>query len=134
MGVVVLDSVVEKALEDYTRPTSLHRGGPAAVADAGRVEEILSNLLSNADKYSPLGSPVTVNVERVIGDTGDEVRVRVTDCGGGIPKNQQDVVFERFHRLGDHMTRRRGGSGLGLYISRRLVEAMGGRIWVEDPR
>ncbi|MBV9040069.1 MAG: hypothetical protein JOZ68_03650 [Acidimicrobiia bacterium] len=94
----------------------------------------MSNLLLNADKYSPLGSPVTVNVERVIGDAGDEVRVRVTDCGGGIPKNQQDVVFERFRRLGDHMTRRRGGSGLGLYISRRLVEAMGGRIWVEDPR
>ncbi|MBV9285155.1 MAG: hypothetical protein JO176_11095, partial [Acidimicrobiia bacterium] len=76
MGVAVIDSVVEEALEDYSRPTTLHRGGPAAVAvaDAGRVEQILSNLLSNADK-SPLGSPVTVNVERVIGDAGDEVRV-----------------------------------------------------------
>lgn len=101
---------------------------PTAVADRRRAEQILSNLLTNAVKYSPAGSPVRVT----IGARGPMILTTVADRGPGIPPADRERVFERFTRLGDHMTRAIGGVGLGLFIARRLVESMGGRIWVED--
>jgi two-component system phosphate regulon sensor histidine kinase PhoR len=132
---VGIDEVIEKALVEFSRqtpgrPVTHVRAGLAgtAMADAGRVEQIINNLVSNADKYSPADTPVEVGVARV----GDKVVVTVSDHGFGIPEDQREAVFERFHRLGHHMTREASGTGLGLHIARRLVEAMGGRIWVES--
>jgi signal transduction histidine kinase len=99
-----------------------------SVCDPARLQQVVSNLLSNADKYSPPESPVAVSVRRV----GETVEFTVRDHGAGIPEESREAVFEPFHRLGDHMTRGVPGTGLGLHIARRLVEAMGGLIWVDD--
>lgn len=100
---------------------------PYVVADEQRAEQILSNLVSNAIKYSPENLPVRVSVEEIDG----VVRTTVYDAGPGVPPGDRDRIFERFTRLGDHLTRRVGGAGLGLFIAKRLVEAMGGEITVD---
>jgi len=96
-------------------------------ADRDRVLQVLSNLLANALKFTPEGGRV-----RVVAREGEgEVQICVEDSGPGVPPELRDRVFERFFR-GDPARRRSGGSGVGLTIAKGLVEAMGGRIWVED--
>jgi PAS domain S-box-containing protein len=97
-------------------------------ADHSALGLVVSNLISNALKYSPPDSPVDVTVEA----EGTDVVVSVRDEGEGIPLNEQDRIFDRFYQIGSVTTRRKGGVGLGLYIARRLVEAMSGRLWVES--
>ena len=95
-------------------------------ADRDRLDQVLTNLLENAVKYSPDGGPVRVVAESRAG----EVEVRVADTGVGIPAEHRDHVFERFYQADDDSGRRRfGGLGLGLYISRAIIDAHGGRIW-----
>jgi signal transduction histidine kinase len=95
--------------------------------DRDRIGQVISNLLENAVKYSPDGGPVRVTAERRAG----EVEVLVADTGVGIPLEHRENVFERFYQADDEAGRRRfGGLGLGLYISRAIVDAHGGRIWV----
>jgi PAS domain S-box-containing protein len=101
---------------------------PAVVADRDRIEEVLQNLLDNAMKYSPDLRAVTIAC-RV---TGEEVIVSVSDRGMGIPLREQERIFERFQRVGDPMAQSRPGAGLGLYISRAIIEAHGGHIWVDS--
>lgn len=93
-------------------------------ADRDRVGQVLTNLLDNAVKYSPEGGPVAVRA-RPIGET---VEVDVLDTGVGISPDQADVVFERFFQADADAGRRFGGLGLGLYITRAIVEAHGGEI------
>ena len=96
-------------------------------ADRDRIDQVLSNLLENAVKYSPDGGPIAVSVER----RGGEVEVRFADTGVGIPDEHRENVFERFYQADDVAGRRRfGGLGLGLHISRAIIDAHGGRIWV----
>jgi PAS domain S-box-containing protein len=93
-----------------------------------RVEQVLGYLLSNAVRYAPSAEPIQVRL-----DAGpDEVVINVRDAGPGIPADEQTRIFERFHRGGYYMTREPGGAGLGLYLSKRLIEAMGGHIWVSS--
>jgi DNA-binding response OmpR family regulator/signal transduction histidine kinase len=98
---------------------------PEVRADPARVEEVLINLLENAFRYSPLEQSITVEVQVV----DPMVEISVTDHGPGVPKDDQAKIFEKFGRA----DRESEGSGLGLYISRMIVEAHGGRIWVESP-
>jgi signal transduction histidine kinase len=107
----------------------LHLIAPLPViGDADRLEQVLDNLLANAAKYSPKGSTI-----RLVGDVvGDEVRLSVSDQGAGIPPDEQAQLFERFYRRPEHRTGRQPGLGLGLFITRELVSAQGGRIWVES--
>ncbi len=93
--------------------------------DAGRLEQVVTNLLSNALRYSPRGGPVRV-LARV---EGDEVRLEVEDRGVGIPLEKQGQIFERF---GQAHGSRYGGLGLGLTISQGIIEQHGGRIWAES--
>ena len=92
--------------------------------DPMRVIQVLTNLIGNALKYSPAGSPVDVTL---LVD-GDLARVDVIDHGRGIPADQLERVFEKFHRVEDPMRMTTGGTGLGLYIARQLAAAMGGTL------
>ena len=97
----------------------------AAVGEWRRVLQVLLNLLGNALRYAPEGSHVRLSVARI----GDRAALTVADEGAGLTPQQQGKVFEKFERLGRSGD---GGSGLGLYISRRLARAMGGDLKVES--
>jgi signal transduction histidine kinase/DNA-binding response OmpR family regulator len=97
-------------------------------ADAQRLQQVLANLLSNAAKFSPEGSPVEVAVRR----RGEVVRVEVRDHGPGIPASFQGRIFQKFSQADASDTRKKGGTGLGLAISRELIERMGGSIGFES--
>jgi PAS domain S-box-containing protein len=92
--------------------------------DPVRVIQVLTNLVSNALKYSGPGSPVVVRLRQ----KGEQVHVEVQDVGRGIPADQVDKVFEKFHRVEDPMLMTTSGTGLGLYIARELAVAMGGTL------
>jgi signal transduction histidine kinase len=98
-------------------------------ADQDHLEQVLDNLLSNAIKYSPNGGEIRVRVDN---QSPTEVVLSVQDSGMGIPPNQLDDVFGLFYQAEDPISRRTGGMGLGLYISREIVVRHGGRIWAES--
>jgi two-component system, OmpR family, sensor histidine kinase VicK len=95
--------------------------------DNDHLREVLANLVENAIKYTPQGEVVI----DITGDT-DHVVISVADSGIGIPKEDQAHLFQKFYRVDNSDTREIGGTGLGLYLSRKLVETMAGRIWVES--
>jgi signal transduction histidine kinase len=97
-------------------------------ADRVRFKQILYNLLSNAIKFTPEGGEV--RVDSFIGDS--EVHFSVTDTGVGIPAEELDAIFDGFHQSAGAASDGPEGTGLGLMITRRLVEQHGGRIWVES--
>jgi PAS domain S-box-containing protein len=116
------------SVEDRERIRVLAPGpGPLVSADAARIERVLMNLLQNALKYSPAESPVELEVRQAAG----EAVVGVIDHGAGIPLDQLPRLFQRFSRVG-RAEAGPGGFGLGLYIARLIVEAHGGRVWVES--
>jgi signal transduction histidine kinase len=104
----------------------LPAGKVVAEADAEKVQRVLFNLIQNAIRHTPADGSVTV---RASGGPGG-VEVEVADSGEGIPAGEGERVFEAFYR-GDS-SRNEDGAGLGLAISRAIVEAHGGRIWLED--
>ncbi|MGH7530495.1 MAG: sensor histidine kinase, partial [Gemmatimonadales bacterium] len=99
-------------------------------ADRGRVRQVLLNLLSNAIKFTPDGGRITIAAAPVNG--GSAVRVAVTDTGHGITPDDQAKLFQEFVQLDASASRRHEGTGLGLALSRRLVELQGGTIGVES--
>jgi signal transduction histidine kinase len=103
-------------------------GGSRVLADPDLLHRIVRNLVDNATKYSPHGGLVELSAQR----RREEIVFSISDHGIGIPEADRERVFERFHRLDPDQTGGVGGSGLGLHISRQLVEGMGGRIWVAD--
>jgi PAS domain S-box-containing protein len=107
---------------------SLPEGEKEVSGDRDRLEQVLGNLLENAAKYSPDGSDIYVNVE----DRGDQVVTSVCDKGIGIPADELGQVFERFHRGRQVSSTNYGGLGLGLYITKQIVERHGGSIWVDS--
>ncbi|MBI3760428.1 MAG: hypothetical protein HY260_01010 [Chloroflexi bacterium] len=127
----VADQVVDEfAARNARRKFRRPRGSlqPRLWADPDRLHEVIANLVDNAVKYSPDEGEVMLEVEARDG----EGWVSVSDSGPGIPFDQRSRLFEKFHRLDSGDAKETYGYGLGLYLSRRLVEAMGGRIWVES--
>jgi signal transduction histidine kinase len=96
--------------------------------DRDRIKQVLVNLIDNAIKYSPAGSPVTL---RVRADDGG-VEIDVDDHGLGIPAEALPTLFDKFRRVDTRTNRETYGAGLGLYIARAIVEAHGGHISVES--
>jgi signal transduction histidine kinase len=104
----------------------------AVIGDPGRIRQILVNLIGNAIKFTEHGETlVTIGEEHRAADHS-LLRVEVQDTGLGIPADQQEKIFEALSQADSSMARKYGGTGLGLTICARLVEMMGGRIWVES--
>lgn len=106
-----------------------HPLGPIFFVDVDNdhLREVVSNLVENAIKYTRKGN-VTIDIA---GDA-THARLSVHDTGIGIPKEDQVHLFQKFYRVDNSDTRDIGGTGLGLYLCRRLVETMGGRLWLES--
>jgi len=124
-GVVI---VRERATrEDVRVSVSSDPGVDTVMGDERRIRQVVFNLLSNAVKFAPAGSTVDVAAARVDG----EVRVSVSDSGPGIAPEDQARIFEEFQQAAAGREQREG-TGLGLALSRRLVELHGGHIWVDS--
>jgi DNA-binding response OmpR family regulator/signal transduction histidine kinase len=129
---VALPSLVERAVQ-ATRPlsrghefeVSITAGLPELEIDPLRIEQVLRNLLENAVDASPADRKVIVRAE----PQSDEVLISIVDHGIGIPKENLTRIFDRFSQTGPTSSGQSRGAGLGLYISRELVVAHGGRIW-----
>lgn len=89
---------------------------------------MLSNLLENANKYSPKSSPISLTLS----ENSGAVNLTITDEGYGIPDEEKKAVFEKFYRIGNEQTRKAQGTGLGLYICKKIVKDHGGEIAVKD--
>jgi PAS domain S-box-containing protein len=132
-AVALAQSIVEAARQ-YVPPSiklelSAPKNLPLVAADKDKIRQVLANLVDNAVKYSPDGGHVRVDISEV---PGRHLRFTVRDEGLGVPPAEHRRIFEKFYRLDPDLTRGVGGTGLGLYISRELLERMGGRIWVES--
>ena len=102
-------------------------------SDELRLSQVITNLLTNAIKFTPEKGTVVLDIEKVE-VTGDEVELKigVSDTGIGISKEQQERLFSSFNQADANITKKYGGTGLGLAISKRIVESMGGKIWIES--
>ena len=98
-----------------------------ANVDNDHLREVIANLVENAIKYTPNGDVVVD-----IGGDNEHIQISIADSGIGIPKEDQGHLFQKFYRVDNSDTREIGGTGLGLYLCRRLVETMNGRIWLES--
>jgi signal transduction histidine kinase len=102
---------------------------PVVFADRMRVGQVLTNLVGNALKFTPQGGKVDLILDRT---EGNGILCVVSDTGPGIAPHDLGKLFQKFQQLDSSTTRRQGGTGLGLVISKGLVEGHGGRIWVES--
>ena len=103
-------------------------GLPMVRGDASLLRDVLQNLIDNAIQYTSEGGRIQVNATA----GAREVVVTVADTGIGIPLGDQERIFERFYRVDAARSREAGGTGLGLSIAKHIVEAHGGRLWVES--
>ena len=133
-AIVDVNTVAERIASDFRashpdRVIILDSGDDCrARGDELFIGQIISNLVSNAIKYAPADEPIEIRCSQEEGG----IVVAVTDRGPGIPPSEVDRIFDRFHRLGNVLTRAAGGTGLGLYIARQLAAAVGGTITVES--
>ena len=126
-----LDMVATKAAEkglDLTYAID-ERIAPTILGDSVRLRQVLANLLSNAVKFTEKGS-IAIHVQP--GENADEIHFSVIDTGIGISSDDMKKLFLSFSQVDASTSRKYGGTGLGLAISKRLVELMGGRIWVQS--
>jgi PAS domain S-box-containing protein len=127
----IASSVIESASAHLPEGISLRlsrNGENRIVCDENKLRQVLTNLIDNAIKYSPDGGEVEIRLDAEHG----ECLIEVADEGLGIPSSELERIFEKFYRLDPQQTRGVGGSGLGLYICRELVERMNGRLEVES--
>lgn len=139
---VQIDWIAERRIEEL-RPQADEKairllleaelGLPILIGDADRIGQVFINLIGNAIKFTPDGGKVTVRIAKSPqnGNPGDAVYVEVIDTGLGIPTEERERVFDKFQQLRSTRTQHQGGTGLGLSIASGIIEAHGGKIWVE---
>jgi signal transduction histidine kinase len=115
-------------LKNQSLEVEFQPGLPQIMADARRLEQVLTNMISNAVKYTPLGGDIRATVSQENGS----IKFAVSDNGRGIPQEDLDRVFEPFYRVPHQAAERTPGTGLGLALAKSLVELHGGKIWVES--
>jgi signal transduction histidine kinase len=98
------------------------------VADRNRIAQVIGNILDNAVKFSPHGGQITVSLQR----QDDAYLITITDQGIGISPEHVDHIFERFYRVRNTTSRQYAGVGLGLYVSKAIIDGHGGRIWINN--
>jgi signal transduction histidine kinase len=133
VDIAALAREVGERMQHTTQRHQIAVDAPASLvitADRDHLEQVLNNLVGNAIKYSPDGGDIAISVRP--DPKGVEVEVR--DHGIGIPEEELESVFGLFYRSPDKGARDVGGMGLGLYISRQIVDRHGGRIWGESER
>jgi len=126
--------VVEQDTNSTHHKLNLHTDAQELLvtSDEIRIEQVLNNLLSNALKYSPKGTPVEVDVESRPENEPKEVVVWVRDKGPGISEEEQLHIFDRFYRTHNKKTAKVEGLGLGLYIAHEIIHQHGGHMWLES--
>ena len=127
----VCDSLSAKATDHELR-MEIEDGIPNVLADADKLEQVLTNLIDNAIKYSPKGSTIFIKALPVLNDSGvkNKIKIEVTDQGEGISEFDLLKIFTKFGRLDNPLTRQTEGTGLGLFITKALVLALNGDISV----
>jgi len=130
---VVVDTVAGMSQTYKEQNVRIEMRVPAHVspvrADVDRLVQVLLNLLSNALKFSP---PDTGRVDVELAEEQGRVRVSVRDNGPGVRPEDQNYIFDKFRQVGDTLTGKPPGTGLGLHISRQIIESFGGSLWVES--
>jgi len=128
---VITDVIKESELTATTYQIRFLPCGPVDVfADKEKIASVITNLVSNAVKYSPKGSPIEIQCEA----TANTVRVSVKDEGVGIAEQDQGQLFERYYRVEDDHTKYISGFGIGLYLSAEIVRRHEGTIGVESKK
>ncbi len=129
---VILPLLVKNTVRKFSSQTNKHTftqefsdDFPAITGDERRLNQVLNNLISNAIKYSPDGGEIKL----VGAEHADYVTVSVQDSGIGIPEHEQHRIFQQFSRLDNALSRKTEGTGLGLFLSKSIIEAHNGRIW-----
>lgn len=123
-------TIQKAATNKHTLIHEVPENFPHIIADEDKLDQIMTNLLNNAIKYSPNGGEIRLKAWE---DDPDHITFAVSDQGMGIPKEHLTKVFEKFHRVDNRDTRKQYGTGLGLHLVKHLVEEIhGGRIWVES--
>ncbi len=117
---------LQERLKQHSVVVNLPLNLPWLYIDGGLMEQVLANLLENAVKYTPTGTPIEINAS--VAD--NMVTVEVADRGPGLPPGSEELVFEKFHRA--QLEGPQGGVGLGLTICRAIIEVHGGKIWAEN--
>jgi PAS domain S-box-containing protein len=129
---IALDRVAEETARKFSSQTDRHTftvdfppNFPSVRGDERRLVQVLNNLISNAIKYAPDGGEIAISGQVY----GDDVMVSVRDQGIGIPEHEHHRIFQQFSRLDNALSRSTEGAGLGLFLTRAIVEAHDGRIW-----
>ncbi|GER91546.1 hypothetical protein KDW_57080 [Dictyobacter vulcani] len=132
LGEVIHDVLghMQTILQDRTVHTRIPEDLPPVPLDYLQIDQVITNLLENAVRYTPPDSPLDITVEVV----GDAVQVSIADHGPGIPPDDLERIFDKFYRVSGAKRRATSimGTGLGLAVCRGLIEAHGGRIWAEN--
>lgn len=141
----IIFEVQSQTTRHVIKSVPAHQHLPLVRVDPEKIEQVMSNLLGNAVKYSPEGGDIDVEIRLVWDEKelaaqfGDApplklpcLIVSVADSGIGIPEAELERIFERFYRINSKLVRSTPGAGLGLYICRLIVEAHGGQIWARN--
>lgn len=134
-SLTAVDEVAARAVERFSTQARDHQlvvdfppGFPRVEADEVRIRQVIDNLISNAVKYTPSGGTVTVRGHH----NASQITVAVQDTGIGMTQPEQERLFERFYRVDNALSRKTEGTGLGLYLSRAIIDAHGGSMYVDS--